>query len=41
MQNFLKRKIYILMKKFAKYVPFDLFYVLYYSGSFYMNIGKL
>ena len=31
-------KICILMKKLAKYVHFDLFYVLDYSGSFDMHI---
>ena len=48
-QFFLKRKrcrivcngkICILMKKFAKYVHLDLFYVLDYSGSFIKKIKK-
>ena len=37
MLNVLKGKIFIFMKKFAKYVPLDLFYVLDYSGSFDMQ----
>ena len=31
-------KIYILMKQFAKHVYLDMFYILDFSGSFYMRI---
>ena len=42
MQNVLKRKNVFLMKKFAKCINhLCLFYVLEYSGSFYMHIEKL
>ena len=37
---FLNGKICILIKKFAKYVHLALFYVLDYSGVFYMHIEK-
>ena len=36
-----RKKNCILMKKFAKYVHMDLFYVLVYSGPFDMHIEKI
>ena len=38
---FSNKKICILRKEFAKYVHFDLLYVLGYSGYFDMHIEKL